>query len=83
VLASATDAFTTSVRSSDHGPWFSIDSGFKKLDTDLDILDVPHQKLVGAWEGCVRKAMEAKTSVEDEIGKSVRAQVRVCCNASK
>ena len=60
---------------------FACDAGSKKMDNDLDILDLPVRALADTWGACVNNGMEAKMVVEEEIGKSVRAQVRVSCIA--
>lgn len=57
------------------GPVFAQDFGLRKMDMELDILDLPERKLIEVWEGCVREAIPAKLAVEDEIAKSVRAHV--------
>ena len=40
------------------------------------ILEMPERALVAAWEACVRRALEAKVAVEEEVAKAQSAQVR-------
>lgn len=75
LFAASSEAFTTSVQSTSFGRVFAEDFGLRKLDLELNVLDLPERQLFDAWDTCVRAAMLAKISVEDEITKSVRAQV--------
>jgi ubiquitin carboxyl-terminal hydrolase L5 len=45
------------------------------MTRDLEILEMPERALVPAWEQCVRDAVKAKVSVEDEVAKATRANV--------
>ena len=46
------------------------------MEKDLEILDMPVKALIPAWETCVRSAMTAKVSVEDDISTSINTNVR-------
>ncbi|OBZ73462.1 Ubiquitin carboxyl-terminal hydrolase isozyme L5 [Grifola frondosa] len=72
VLASASEAFSTSVRpfATQSGPVFSGGFGAQKMDMELSILDMPTRNLIQAWEACVNAAIPAKIAVEEEIVKS-------------
>ncbi|KAI8995234.1 cysteine proteinase [Trametes punicea] len=76
LLASASEAFATTLRPSAQGSGkvFALDFGARKMEKELATLDMPERKLVPAWESCVRAALSAKVAVEEEIEKSRRAQ---------
>ncbi|KAI0727667.1 cysteine proteinase [Fomitopsis betulina] len=70
LLESASEAFTTSLRPSTDGRPFAPDFGARKMDGDLEILDMPVRKLPDAWNACVEAALSAKVAVEEEISKA-------------
>lgn len=70
LLASAAEAFTTSLRPPSEGKVFSQDFGLRKMNQEIVILDMAARNLPAAWELCVKAAISAKVAVEDEIAKS-------------
>jgi len=74
LLASAAEAFTTSLRPSTEGLPFAADFGARKMDRDLEILDMAVRKLPEAWNACVEAALAAKVVVEEEITKARETQ---------
>ena len=76
LLASASEAFTTSLRPSTDGKPFAPDFGGRKMDRDLEILDMPVRKLPDAWNACVEATLSAKVAIEEEITKARVMQVR-------
>ncbi|KAH9929151.1 ubiquitin carboxyl-terminal hydrolase [Fomitopsis serialis] len=74
LLASAAEAFTTSLRPSTEGLPFAADFGARKMDRDLEILDMAVRKLPEAWNACVEAALAAKVVVEEEIAKARETQ---------
>jgi ubiquitin carboxyl-terminal hydrolase L5 len=56
-------------------PSFAQDFGQRRLTRDMEILDMPEKRLVQSWESCVRESIAAKVKVEDELGKSISANV--------
>lgn len=77
LLADASEIFATSIRPSSDGTVFGQDFGFRKLDKEIAIHDLPARNLAGAWEACVRAASSAKVAIEDEATKSMNAHVGV------
>lgn len=75
LLAASSEAFATSVQPDTLGRLFSQSLGSRKMEKDVEILDMPVRNLIGGWEACVRAAMPAKIAVEDEIAKSIREHV--------
>ena len=71
----ADGAFITTLRGKDYGRVFSANFAGRKMDRDLEILDMPVRRLPEAWEECVRGAMADKVAVDDEITKSSATQV--------
>ena len=55
---------------------FAPDFGARKMAREMEILEMPERALVTAWEACVRRALEAKVAVEEEVAKAQSAQVR-------
>ena len=74
-MAGASEAFVTSVQPAVPGPTFAQGFGSRKLEREVAILNMPQLDLVNAWEECVKAAIHAKIAVEDEIMKSIRANV--------
>lgn len=75
LLAEAATAFETSVQPSTLGRTFAQDFASRKLEREMEILDMPARGLVEAWEGCVKAAIPAKAAVEEEIGTAKRGHV--------
>lgn len=75
LLASASEAFTTSLRPPTDGKPFAPDFGARKMERDMEILDMPVRKLPDAWNACVEAALSAKVAVEEEITKARDMQV--------
>ncbi|KAJ7796158.1 ubiquitin C-terminal hydrolase [Mycena olivaceomarginata] len=73
LLEQAQFAFESPVSSSAPGRTFARDFGARRMTRDLEILEMPERALVPAWEQCVRDAVKAKVSVEDEVAKATRA----------
>jgi hypothetical protein len=67
--------FSTSVQSHENGRMFARDSGSKTMGNDMVIHGMDPAQLASAWQACVRKAAQAREAVQDEIDKSVSAQV--------
>ncbi|TBU21572.1 cysteine proteinase [Dichomitus squalens] len=76
LLACASETFATTLRprASEPGRVFAADFGAWKMAREMAILDMPERALVPAWEMCVRRALEAKVAVEEEIAKAQSAQ---------
>ncbi|KZT66892.1 cysteine proteinase [Daedalea quercina L-15889] len=70
LLASALEAFTTSLRPLTEGRPFAPDFGACKMERDIEILDMAVRKLPEAWNACVEAALVAKVAVEEEITKA-------------
>ena len=83
LLATATEAFATTLRPSAREPGrvFAGDFGARKMAREVAVLDMAQRSLVPAWERCVRAALSAQVAVEDEIAKSQNAQVSVFARA--
>ncbi|TFK25854.1 ubiquitin C-terminal hydrolase [Coprinopsis marcescibilis] len=45
----------------------------KRMKRDMEILKMPQQELIDAWEDCVRNIKKAMTSIEDEMSKGLNA----------
>lgn len=75
LLNEAHEAFTTTVQKDTPGPTFAQDFGVRKMEREVEILDMPIRGLIKAWETCVRTALSAKVSVEDEITTSITTNV--------
>jgi ubiquitin carboxyl-terminal hydrolase L5 len=75
LLEQAQFAFDSPMGSSAPGRTYARDFGARRMTRDLEIMEMPERALVGAWERCVRDAMKAKISVEDEVAKAMRANV--------
>ena len=84
LLATATEAFATTLRPSAREPGrvFAGDFGARKMAREVAVLDMAQRSLVPAWERCVRAALSAQVAVEDEIAKSQNAQVSGFAGAS-
>lgn len=65
----------TSLRPSTDGRPFAPDFGARKMERDMEILDMPVRKLPDAWNACVEAALSAKVAVEEEISKARDMQV--------
>ncbi|KAJ6621875.1 hypothetical protein B0H10DRAFT_2214921 [Mycena sp. CBHHK59/15] len=66
-------AFQSPMGSSRLGRTYAPDFGSRRMTRDLEIFEMPERALANAWEQCVRDAMRAKISLEDEITKALRA----------
>ncbi|KAJ6585148.1 hypothetical protein B0H19DRAFT_1059424 [Mycena capillaripes] len=73
LLEQAQFAFDSPVGSSAPGRTYAPDFGSRRMDRDLEIMELPERALVPAWEQCVREAVKAKVAVEDEVAKATRA----------
>ena len=71
LLSSAPTIFSPS----SPGIVYAADFGARKLQRNIEILQMSKEELRSAWEDCVRAGMRAKVGVEDELGKGVRANV--------
>ena len=71
LLSSAPTIFSPS----SPGLVYAPDFGARKLQRNIEILQMSKEELRSAWEDCVRAGMRAKVGVEDELGKGVRANV--------
>lgn len=77
----AKNAFVTSANSSEAGPTYAEDFGQRKLQMSIDVLNLPENMLVNAWQDCVRKAVPAKIAAEDELAKAYQTHVSKSCYA--
>lgn len=75
LVASAEDAFTTTLQPSTPGRTFSQEFASQKLMKEMHILDMPARNLPAAWDICVKAANAAKIAVEDEIANGYNAHV--------
>ncbi|KAJ6525309.1 ubiquitin C-terminal hydrolase [Mycena vulgaris] len=73
LLEQAQFAFESPLGSSAPGRTYAPDFGARRMARDMEILEMPERALVGAWERCVRDAMKAKITLEDEVAKATRA----------
>jgi hypothetical protein len=60
---------------SDPGRTYAKDFGARRLKKDVEIMDMPADSLIPAWESCVRDALRAKVALEDEVMKGAQAHV--------
>ncbi|KAI0076674.1 cysteine proteinase [Panus rudis PR-1116 ss-1] len=79
LLATADQVFTTPIHDSSPGPTYATDFGSRKLQQDMEILDMPARSLAAAWERCIQSAMSAKVAVEEEIAKSKKTNTDYIC----
>lgn len=70
LLSTAEDVFQTSAQPSAPGRTFAPDFGSRKMEKEMEILDMPVRSLPAAWETCIRNAMSIKLSIEDELTRS-------------
>lgn len=54
---------------------FADDFSSRRMERDLQILDLPERKLISEWESCVNNAMEAKIALENELSKAAQTHV--------
>jgi ubiquitin carboxyl-terminal hydrolase L5 len=54
---------------------YAKDFGAQRLKKDMEILDMPVDSLISAWERCIQDALRAKVALEDEVMKGARAHV--------
>ncbi|RDB24082.1 Ubiquitin carboxyl-terminal hydrolase isozyme L5 [Hypsizygus marmoreus] len=54
---------------------YASDFGARRMARDLDIMNMPDPELLPAWETCIRSAIRANITVEDEMAKAERANV--------
>ncbi|KAJ7677498.1 cysteine proteinase [Mycena rosella] len=73
LLEQAQFAFDAPLGSAAPGRTYAPDFGARRMVRDMEILELPERALGGAWERCVRDAMKAKISLEDEVAKATRA----------
>ncbi|OCH91537.1 cysteine proteinase [Obba rivulosa] len=71
LLSAADSAFSTTLRPASYGRVFASDFAARKMDRELEILDMPARRLPSAWEESVRAALSDKVTVEEEIAKSM------------
>ncbi|KAG6841640.1 hypothetical protein C0991_008625 [Blastosporella zonata] len=69
LLATSQHAFSASPGSQT----YAVDFGAQSMEISVRIQGMPEAELVPAWEACVRNAIRANVSVEDEMSKAVRA----------
>ncbi|KAF8882258.1 hypothetical protein BD779DRAFT_1543655 [Infundibulicybe gibba] len=55
------------------GRAYAQDFGARRMDRDLEILDLNPEDLLIAWKTCIQNATRARVAVEDEITKANRA----------
>ncbi|KAJ7189859.1 ubiquitin C-terminal hydrolase [Mycena pura] len=72
ILEQAQSAFEPPVGSFAPGRTYAVDFGSRRMTRDFEILEMPERLLVPAWEQCVRNAMKAKVTLEDEVAKASR-----------
>ena len=65
----------TSVQSAGPGRTFAADFGSRKMEKDMEILDMPVRNLPTTWNACIQSAMLVKVSLEEELTKSRNANV--------
>lgn len=69
--------FETSVHSHEPGPTFARDFGSRKLQKDINILDMARRNLPAEWDKVMRTAMAAKIAVQEEVENASIAHVRL------
>ncbi|KAK7696390.1 hypothetical protein QCA50_001044 [Cerrena zonata] len=70
LLPAVREIFRTSVQSPEPSHTFATDFGSRKMERDMEILDMPSRNLPTAWDTCVQNAMSIKVSIEEELTKS-------------
>ncbi|KAJ7095748.1 ubiquitin C-terminal hydrolase [Mycena belliarum] len=73
LLEQAEFAFESPLGSSAPGRTYAPDFGARRMTRDLEIMELPERALVREWEQCVRDAIKAKMTLEDEVAKGTRA----------
>ena len=54
---------------------YAQDFGIRKLEKNIEIMDMPRENLNRSWERCVQDALRAKLAVDDEVTKGLQSSV--------
>lgn len=61
--------------SGEKDPSYARDFGARVMERTVQIMKMDQKGLVNAWEACVRNAITAKLTVDDELSKAASANV--------
>jgi ubiquitin carboxyl-terminal hydrolase L5 len=61
----------------DEAQIYAQDFGSRKFEKSIEIMNMPEESLISAWERCVQNALRAKLAVDDEVTKGLQASVSI------